>query len=52
VVRHSASIFPTIRIIKRGSVPGLFRLEGFQGVVEEDVEVLAAHVIVSLAQPS
>lgn len=43
---------PLIRTIRRGTKAGLFTLQAFNGALLEDVEVLAAHRVVSFSQPS
>lgn len=42
---------PYVRTIRRGSTAGLFTLQAFNGGVTEDVEVAAAHRIISFAKP-
>lgn len=42
---------PVVRTIRRGSKPGLFTLQAFNGSMTEDVEVVAAHKVVSFSQP-
>lgn len=40
---------PVVRTIRRGTQPGLFTLQAFNGTLTEDVEIVAAHRIVSFS---
>lgn len=42
---------PFVRTIRRGATAGLFTLQAFGGGLVEDVEIVAAHRIVSFAKP-
>jgi transcriptional regulator with XRE-family HTH domain len=42
---------PFVRTLRRGGVAGLFTLQTFSGSLVEDVEVVAAHQIISFAKP-
>ena len=43
---------PVVRTLRRGSQPGTFTLQALNGTLIEDVEVVAAHKVVSLSAPS
>jgi hypothetical protein len=51
VVRHAGSPRARVRTIQRGTQPGLYRLDSITGAGEEDVDLQAAHRILSLTQP-
>ncbi len=42
---------PVVRTIRRGSGQGLFSLQALSGSMTEDVEILAAHKVVSISAP-
>ena len=42
---------PVIRTIRRGSTPGLYTLQALSGALIEDVDVTAAHRVVSFSLP-
>lgn len=42
---------PFVRTIRRGGTDGLFTLQAFGGGLVEDVEIVAAHRIISFAKP-
>lgn len=52
VVRLPGKPAPLVREIRRGSQAGLFTLLAWTGSPIEDVEVEAAHLVVSIAQPA
>jgi hypothetical protein len=53
VVRYSGGgDRPVIRTIRRGSEPGMFTLQAFSGALLENVEIRAAHRVVSFCEPS
>ncbi|CAB5220215.1 HTH_XRE domain containing protein [uncultured Caudovirales phage] len=41
---------PIVRTIRRGTKAGLFTLHAFNGAILEDVEIVAAHLVVSFSQ--
>lgn len=43
---------PVIRTIRRGTKPGLYTLQAFNGAITEDVQIVAAHLIASFAKPA
>ena len=52
VVRYSGGgDRPVIRTIRRSTEAGMFTLQAFTGALVEDVEIVAAHRVISFAAP-